>query len=242
MLEGDVPATIGQAERTILQALDEIPTPKPRELPQAAAPTASQSVSNSNVVPPAPEIPSIDWKKTMNWGNGIFKRTLSEMDNLVDASEESVAVPKVVGEFTPFKQVINKGHSAMEVSNMALTELAQKIKRIATDALDRDAITNWREAGGSTETLKAWAEATSNKERKAAYQRAMDLPPEHIRLAEEITRQYGEWGKIGQDAGILGDLRENYANHIICLLYTSPSPRDPAEHLVCRLLLEKIFF
>ena len=27
-----------------------------------------------------------------------------------------------------------------------------------------------------------------------------------------------------------------------CLLYTSPSPRDPAEHLVCRLLLELLFF
>ena len=27
-----------------------------------------------------------------------------------------------------------------------------------------------------------------------------------------------------------------------CLLYTSPSPRDPYVHLVCRLLLQKIFF
>ena len=27
-----------------------------------------------------------------------------------------------------------------------------------------------------------------------------------------------------------------------CLLYTSPSPRDRGNHLVCRLLLEKIFF
>ena len=27
-----------------------------------------------------------------------------------------------------------------------------------------------------------------------------------------------------------------------CLLYTSPSPRDIEVHLVCRLLLEKIFF
>ena len=27
-----------------------------------------------------------------------------------------------------------------------------------------------------------------------------------------------------------------------CLLYTSPSPRDQQSYLVCRLLLEKIFF
>jgi len=215
VMEGKVPATIGEAERTVLQSLKEIPTPKPRELPQSEAPAAAQSVSNSNVVPPAPEVPSINWKKTMNWGNGIFKRTLSEMDNLVDASEESVAVPKVVGEFTPFKQVINKAHGAMEVSNMALTELAQEIKRLAPDKMDREAITNWREAGGSTDTLKAWAAATKNKDTKAAYLRATELSPEQIHLAEAITQQYGEWGKIGQDAGILGDLRENYANHII---------------------------
>ena len=58
---------------------------------------------------------------------------------------------------------------------------------------------------------------------------------------EELTELVRSLGAIPL---VLGYEQHDYATAAIshCLLYTSPSPRDPSLDLVCRLLLEKIFF
>ena len=45
--------------------------------------------------------------------------------------------------------------------------------------------------------------------------------------------------EIAERAGVPTEALVPYGSYKakVCLLYTSPSPRDPAEHLVCRLLL-----
>ena len=61
-----------------------------------------------------------------------------------------------------------------------------------------------------------WGGLTLNRSRK-----------ETVALRGEAAAAYAMWGGVGGWG--------------ICLLYTSPSPRDTPCYLVCRLLLEKIF-
>ena len=91
------------------------------------------------------------------------------------------------------------------------------------------------------------------------------LDPEGIRWVRELLRRFAAEGRtvlvsshllaemaqtadhlivIGKGrlvaAGSVHDfIKENSALTTVCLLYTSPSPRDTRQYLVCRLLLEK---
>lgn len=84
-------------------------------------------------------------------------------------------------------------------------------KQLVPDPMKRVAITNWIQANGDAALLAQRANDSAPRFRKG-YELAQNLTPLEQAAANSIRQSYDEIGQRLQQAGVLGDMLENYVN------------------------------
>ena len=120
----------------------------------------------------------------------------------------------VPAEWTPYKSIVNTYLGDRQIAGRENQVLLARLIRAVPDKSQREAITNWIEAGGDTKLLIARANHTADPKLKRGYQLAANLPPEAMTVANEIVGLFDIMLKEGQAAGIINSAYDNYINHI----------------------------
>jgi hypothetical protein len=94
-------------------------------------------------------------------------------------------------------------------------QLARQFRREVPDLTERQAVTRFIDMGGDLNAIKAAAENEDlPAESRAQYAAALDLSPKAQKWAETLGRFYGEAADVGQGAGVMRQVRENYVNRL----------------------------
>lgn len=108
-------------------------------------------------------------------------------------------------------------------STLEITRAMKEIETRVPDSQEREAITNFIEAGGSEKLLQHWADGSINPDSKAAYERALNLSPEARAIAEKVSETFRILESRGEKWGIDMGHREGYVPHI----YKQGDPAPP---------------
>ena len=108
-------------------------------------------------------------------------------------------------------------------STLEITRAMKEIDTRVPDSQEREAITNFIEAGGSEKLLQHWADGSQNPDSKAAYERALNLSPEARAIAEKVSETFRILEARGEKWGIDMGHREGYVPHI----YKQGDPAPP---------------
>ena len=108
-------------------------------------------------------------------------------------------------------------------STLEITRVMKEIETRVPDSQEREAITNFIEAGGSEKLLQHWADGSINPDSKAAYERALNLSPEARAIAEKVSETFRILESRGEKWGIDMGHREGYVPHI----YKQGDPAPP---------------
>lgn len=98
-------------------------------------------------------------------------------------------------------------------SSLNAKEFVDKSLRAVPKPEDREAITDWLEAGGDPNLLTEFG-VTTKPQYKAGYQRAKNLSPEQVKIAQNTQNYFESRFKDAEDAGLLEDATENYIHRI----------------------------
>ncbi len=158
----------------------------------------------------------------------VVKLTKEAAPYLKAAGEKAVEVARDIGEVakdiggeakgmpqaTDYRKSVLNWSARQQQSFAEASDAQRTIREIAPTKVEREAITNWREAAGDLDVLKARAAATTDPTLKAGYEKALSLNPEQITLAKELGDTYAALGERGQTYDVLDNFRDNYVTHI----------------------------
>lgn len=123
-----------------------------------------------------------------------------------DASKISVA-----GDYR--KAVL--GWSGKLQTSFGEASAAQKeITTKVPNAVRREGITNWIQAGGDRAILTERRDATKDPKLRSGYDAALSLTPEEIVVANEVKAAFDSLGQRGNEQAVLKSFRDNYVTQI----------------------------
>lgn len=117
-------------------------------------------------------------------------------------------------EMTPFKTALNELIGRMQRNTMDVQKLVHTIREMVPDAVRREGITNWIQAGGDKATLQAWHDATKGNSLKKGYAAALNLSPDEVKVANFIKEFFDQKFKELSAIGLVKNAVENYVNQI----------------------------
>jgi hypothetical protein len=129
---------------------------------------------------------------------------------VVDIGKEALNVEKMDDERTATLDWSAKLQRSFGEADKAQREIKSAVK----DAVRRDAITNWIQAGGDKAVLQSRAAASKTPELKAGYEAAANLSPEELAVAQSIQKKYGDLFNRGQFYDVLNSFRDNYVTQV----------------------------
>jgi len=112
-----------------------------------------------------------------------------------------------------FKDALGKYLSARQHSMARVDNAIKEVKRVIPDARNREAITNYMQAGGDTATLADRA-SKSGPKFKEGYERAGKLTDPQKRVAEALKAHFEDRLQQAQKLGIIEHGLENYVNQM----------------------------
>lgn len=121
--------------------------------------------------------------------------------------------PKLEG----FKKVLNRWVGDRQLATMQTLHDVKNVVRALPDALTREAVSNWIEAGGDRAQLEAWAKASTRLDAKKGYEAALKLTPEQLQVAERLRQWFNDRFTRAEQAGVVekDSFRENYVTHLV---------------------------
>lgn len=99
-------------------------------------------------------------------------------------------------------------------STFEIRRAHEGITKAVPDAVRREGITNWIQAGGDTAALAQRAAATHNLKLRKGYEAAASLTPEEVGIANQIKQTYDVLLKRAQSYGINISELDNYVTQI----------------------------
>lgn len=93
-------------------------------------------------------------------------------------------------------------------------QLAEEIRRLVPNKMQREGMFWYKAANGDLNIL---ADALGDKSLEKYHKQieaALNLPPEAINALGKVNQYYDEAGRISQEIGTIGNVRENYQNRI----------------------------
>jgi hypothetical protein len=87
------------------------------------------------------------------------------------------------------------------------------VRKSIPDPVRREGLTNYLEAGGDANVIRARMDATKDKDLKAGYEAALNLTPEEKQIAQGVRRMYDNYRDLGIKWGVNIGRVENYVNH-----------------------------
>jgi hypothetical protein len=128
--------------------------------------------------------------------------------------KETINEIRDIPRLTPFKKVTNEWFGARQQSSLAVRELTQRIEDAVPDKVAREGVIDYIQAGGDPAILRMWRDVSSNAARKAGYDRALQLTPAELKVADSARQFYTDKLAEGQKWGVLDEGLENYVNQI----------------------------
>jgi hypothetical protein len=123
--------------------------------------------------------------------------------------EELAHIPK----FTQFRESVNQWVSTMQQSALKVRDLQKDVEKTVPNALRREAITNYVQAGGDMTKLQAW-ESKSKGRLAKGYEIAQSLTADEIALAGRVRQFYDEVGRTATKEGVLRGWKADYVNKV----------------------------
>lgn len=137
-----------------------------------------------------------------DWLMGTAKEQAREM-------RERMSLPR----WTDVAKTVNGWVGRMQGSSVAIRNIMHEIERRVPDAVRREGITNWIQAGGDDAVLAA-REASSKGKLKEGYKAARNLTADEIALAQKVRGYYDAALAKAQAHGLVEDGLENYVNQV----------------------------
>lgn len=112
-----------------------------------------------------------------------------------------------------FKKVLLKWDGNRQKASVEIRRTIEDIDRIAPSKRDQVAITNFLQADGDKTQLAAWRDGSKSSSLRRGYQDAIDLSPEHMKLANSIKTLLENKFEDGLKAGVFqsrDSFRKNY--------------------------------
>lgn len=183
---------ITEPAATFSKAVESVPVKS-----KLAADLAEKAAEKQNLgITALPPIGGTGLSKALNAGRAV----LSELRNL----------PK----FTEFKRAINRWFGENQKTSLEVRALQKDIEsRVPTEAR-REAITNYLQADGDVTKLDAWAKATKDRKRKAAYETAKNLTPDELKVAQAIRQLYDDYLAKAQSYDLVDRGIEDYVTQV----------------------------
>lgn len=111
---------------------------------------------------------------------------------------------------TDYRRSVLNWSSKLQQSFGEADSAQKEIRKAVPDAVRREGITNWIQAGGDAAVLRARADATADPKLKAGYEAALSLTPEELAVANDVRVAFEELGQRGQTYDVLNSFKENY--------------------------------
>lgn len=111
---------------------------------------------------------------------------------------------------TDYRRGVLNWSSKLQQSFGEADSAQKEIRKSVPDAVRREGITNWIQAGGDADVLRARANATADPKLKAGYEAALSLTPEEIAVANDVRVAFEELGQRGETYDVLNSFKENY--------------------------------
>lgn len=128
--------------------------------------------------------------------------------------------------WTDLARSVNGWVGRMQGSSVAIRRMMHEIETRVPDALRREGITNWIQAGGDDAVLAA-REASSKGALKEGYKAARNLTAEEVALAQKVRGYYDAALVKAQAHGLVEDGLENYVNQV----WKKPVSKSKADAL-----------
>lgn len=119
-----------------------------------------------------------------------------------------------IAKFTDFRKALLKWSATNQRATGELFKTTRELRASVPQAVRREAITNWIQAGGDIAELKARAAASKNVKLRDGYLAATQLTPDEIALAGKIRQTYDVLLKRAQSYGITINELPDYVNQI----------------------------
>ena len=163
-------------------------------------------------------------------GERISGQIETVKDQLSSAAESSLANLKQFGvyaleklkgasEWTDFKDTLGKYSGALNRNDFELQRFTKEMRKAVPDPVRREAIINWMQADGDKTLLQQRAAASGGKLR-AGYERALELTPDELTMADNVRSYWDSMLQAGIDAGVLKQGIEGYVTQ----LWDRPNP------------------
>jgi hypothetical protein len=115
--------------------------------------------------------------------------------------------------WTAYEDATGKWSGAEQRAALSARRFADTITKQVPDKLTREAISNWIEADGDENILRARADK-SKEPYKAGYEKALELTDEQKTIARNIANFHEATGQEAIKTGVMQHAVENYVQHI----------------------------
>lgn len=127
-----------------------------------------------------------------------------------DLAKESVETPKM----NDLRRSVLNWSAKMQRSFGEASDAQKEIKAKVPNAVRREGITNWIQAGGDQAVLKQRAATTSDPKLRKGYEAALTLTPEELQVANDVKSAFDALGNRGNSFGVINSFVDNYVTQI----------------------------
>ncbi len=136
----------------------------------------------------------------------IFNKVKAQAKTLWDSYSK---LPK----WTEFKSALGDWSRVNEITSRSIQLMQKELEKKIPSKLTREGITNWIQAEGDRGILEERMNA-SNRRNRLGYEKALELTPEEIEIAETISKHFDEKLQEAIDHGVIRSWVENYVPQI----------------------------
>jgi hypothetical protein len=150
-------------------------------------------------------------KKIFDKIEDSINNSITKLKDFTNKTWENYKSPAIVNDFT---RSVDKWQGSKQEGLLYSKQFSASIKKQIPSQLTRDAITRYIDSGGDRTILLEGSLRSPDPLSRKAYQEALNLKPEYIDIANNISSFYDAMLQKGQDAGILWSQAENYVNRV----------------------------
>ena len=127
-----------------------------------------------------------------------------------ETGKETLTAPKM----TDYRRSVLNWSAKLQKSFGEAAAAQKDIQTRVPDAVRREAITNWIQAGGDAAVLRQRATATTDPKLRKGYEAALSLTPDELAVANQVKQTYDTLGQRGKTAEVLDNFKDNYVTQI----------------------------